>query len=73
MQAFMFFPSHIRLNGMVYDLFSPPGLKKGDTLTFGRCYLGDGRHRDLEWQVLDGFAIPETERPSAGKAPPEAP
>ncbi len=49
----MFFPSHIRLNGLDFDLFAYPGVKKGDTLTIGRRYLGGGRHRDLEWQVLD--------------------
>ncbi len=68
-QAFMFFPSHIRLNGLDFDLFAYPGVKKGDTLTIGRRYLGGGRHRDLEWQVLDVFNVPETERLPAGKAP----
>ncbi|MBQ3682396.1 MAG: hypothetical protein II922_04870 [Succinimonas sp.] len=65
----MFFPSHIRLNGLDFDLFAYPGVKKGDTLTIGRRYLGGGRHRDLEWQVLDVFNVPETERLPAGKAP----
>ena len=69
LHAFWFFPSHIRLNGLVCDLFSRPGLKKGDTLTFGRRYLGGGEQRDLEWLALDVFDIPETERTPAGKAP----
>ena len=68
-QAFMYFPSHIRLNGLDFDLFASPGVKKGDTLTIGRRYLGGGRHRDLEWQVLDVFDIPETDRLPAGNTP----
>lgn len=69
----MFFPSHIRLNGLDFDLFAYPGVKKGDTLTIGRRYLGaagiviwSGRFlMFLMFRRLKGFP--------PVKPPPEAP